>query len=590
MYHLLTILWLLPLLGAAAVLVIANRWRIPPVAIRFTALGTCLLTLLLSVAVFGCYHWDRDLQTGDVVGILSSHERGTVRAIDSTARQVTLEIGNDGRIQKLGIGEVKLIGAYAYSTGGQSADGGGELGVVQWAEHATWIPPFHAEYRVGVDGLSLPLIVLTALIFTAACAASSTIGERIAGYFALLLLLESTMLGLFLSLDLFLFLLFFELSLVPVYFLISIRGGLGRENAAMRFFILALAGSVPLLIAVIVVERNAHTLDMVELSHRLAATFGPGTSAASLTTGLFALFMLSFLIRMGAPPLHAGATVAIAESPAPLAMILSTLFPAGGGYAILRIAYPFFPQAGAHCWLAVAILGVFAILFGSLCALSEPDLRKWVTYLSISQLGYVTLGAAMMTTAALSGALFMMVSQGIVIGMLIFLAALIVQRAGHRRIGVLGALAGGMPRLRVFMFVVCFAALGLPGLCGFIGQMMVLIGSFQAVRPDSVLVAGHFASPRAVCAICAVACLGPVLMAAAVLGTLRRMAFGTVEPGWEAAADLDERETGILAPLAALAIVLGVVPNLAFFAMTQKTIEAIGASVERGADPRGGAD
>ncbi len=590
MYHLLTILLLLPALGAAALLTMERRRQVPPIAIRFTALGVCLLTFASSIIVLGLYRWDRDLQTGDLVGVLSSHQHGIIRAVDTLGRQVTVEIEHVGEPQKLGMGEVKLISAYAYSDGGRLADGSSGFGVVQGVEHANWIPPIHAEYRVGIDGLSLPLIVFTTLIFLVACAAAWRVEGRIAVYFALLLLLESALLGLFLSLDLFLFLLFFELSLVPVFFLISFRDGPKREYEAARFFLVSLPASIFLLIAVIGVELNAHSLDLVQLPSRLSMIFGPGSQHASLGMGLFVLLMLAFLMRMGAPPLHAGAIAAAVESPAPLAMIVSTLFPAAGGYAVLRIAYPLFPHAGAQCWLAVAILGVFAILYGALCAFSEHDLRKWVSYLSISQMGYVTLGAAMMTTAAMSGALFMIVSHGIVIAMLTFLAALIDQRAGHRRVGGFGAIAGGMPRLRAFTFVAFFAVMGLPGFCGFIGQIMVLIGSFQAARNDSVLVGGHFASGAAICALAAIASLGSVLTAACVLRALRQMAFGPVEPRSDAEADLNEREIGILAPLAALAIFLGVVPNFAFFAMTQKTIEAIAGSVERGADVRGGAE
>jgi NADH-quinone oxidoreductase subunit M len=244
-----------------------------------------------------------------------------------------------------------------------------------------------------------------------------------------------------------------------------------------------------------------------------------------------------------------------------------------GGYGILRLAYPLFPDAARTFWLLIAIIGVVSIIYGALVAMAQRDFKRLVAYSSVSHMGFVVLGAAVMTPLALNGALFMMVAHGITSAMMFFVVGVIYDRAHHRDLSRLGGIAGAMPVYTGFSTVACFANLGLPGLCGFVGEIMVLLGVFQAARSDSILRLANMASPAAFYALGIIATGGIILGAAYTLWALQRVFFGPLRSDYKNFADADAREITVFTPLAVMAIVLGIVPMLVFV-LTNSTVTA----------------
>jgi NADH-quinone oxidoreductase subunit M len=467
---------------------------------------------------------------------------------------------------------------------GQGAAGAG-YGQVFFQQRVTWIETadgaFHVDYFLGVDGLSMPLVVLTTLISLLACGASwnfeSWKARRgLKGYMALLLLLETGMLGVFVALDFFLFYIFWEVMLLPMYFLIGVWGGPRKEYAAIKFFLYTLAGSVLMLIAMLAFyfypPAELRTFDIIRLAtepglHRLFNDAHTLFLGLPFATVMFLLLFIGFAIKVPVFPFHTWLPDAHVEAPTPISMILAGLLLKMGGYGMLRFCYPILPAAGEYLCVFLGWLGVINILYGALCAMAQTDFKKLVAYSSISHMGYVVLGMAAMTHTGFQGALFQMIAHGISSPMCFFLVGVIYDRAHHREIDRFGGLWLTMPRYGSMATIGFFASLGLPALCGFIGEVLAVLGTFESrVLAD----AGNYHLLFGI-----LAASGAILTAAYILWMIQRVYLGPQRPEYAGLPDADGREMLILGPMAALAVLLGILPQQMLLNFVTRTLHGI---------------
>lgn len=419
----------------------------------------------------------------------------------------------------------------------------------QFVQRAWWIETYRIEYFVGVDGLSLAMVALTALLSFLCMIASYGIDRGVKGYFALFLLLETGMLGTFVALDLFLFYVFWELMLLPMYFLIGIWGGPRREYAAIKFFLYTLLGSVLLLVVVLYLyfTPDPHSFDMTALGELVRGRI-PLSVQLVLWFGLF----VGFAIKIPAFPFHTWLPDAHVEAPTAISVILAGVLLKMGTYAILRINYGILPEATLAplagqpvAFWVLAALGTFNIVYGALCAMAQRDLKRLVAYSSISHMGYVMLGMAAFTPHGINGAVLQMFNHGTITAMLFLLVGVIYDRAHHRDIDGFGGLAAIMPVYTALTGFAFFAAMGIPGLSAFISEVLVLLGAWPVYPGLTVIAASAM-----------------VLTAGYLLWALQRMYLGPPNPkyadtGWEIGA----RELVTLLPLAAIVLFLGVYPR-----------------------------
>ncbi|HJZ55872.1 MAG TPA: NADH-quinone oxidoreductase subunit M [Gemmataceae bacterium] len=501
-----------------------------------------------------------------------------------------------------------------------------------WVARRPWIDLFQIQYALGVDGISLPLVVLTALVTFLAVLASWRIDKSVRGYLVLVLLLETGVLGAFVALDFFLFYVFYELMLLPMYVLIGLWGGGRRRYAALKFVLYTLSGSVGILVAMIAlytvnvrdfvdqeevkakarltqgappgsaIPKDAldrvevHTFDFVTLAkagravmlilngqeERLGVKarpseeptlddkqvrlFAPGVNREEAIARLkaqpvctkqfqylmFVLLFLGFAVKVPIVPLHSWLPDAHVEAPTPISMILAGVLLKLGGYGLLRVAFPICPWAANELAWWVGLIGVIGIVYGAFVAMGQTDFKKLLAYSSVSHMGFVVLGLAAWSAGSRSqywewgvnGAVFQMLAHGITASAMFFIVGVVYDRAHHRDLNQFGGLYEPMPLYSGLSSVLFFASMGVPGLCGFVGELMVMVAAW------------NFSPALAIPAI-----LSVILTAAYLLWAWQRVYFGT-NPATKAFPELTPREAGVLVPFAVLAILLGVWPSL----------------------------
>ncbi len=411
-----------------------------------------------------------------------------------------------------------------------------------------WAAAFDISFHLGVDGISLPLLVLTALL-TFLCAVYSTRADR--PFLALLLLLETGMVGTFAALDLILFFIFFETVLVPMYFLIAHWGGAGRARAAYKFILYTLLGSAVLLLGLLVIYANAGTFDMVEL----AAAGGDGISHGTQVIAFLAL-LIGFGVKAPIWPLHTWLPDAHTEAPTVGSVLLAGVLLKLGTYGLVRIAVPILPEGARELAPYLAAFATVGIIYGSLACLAQRDLKRLIAYSSVGHMGFVLLGIATLTPVGINGALFANVAHGLITGLLFFLAGAIKDRHDTSEMALLGGgLYARLPQLGGLLAFAAVASLGLPGLAGFWGEVLALLGAYE---PAAALDRPLFL------VLMAVAGLGTVLTATYLLVLVRRVAMGEPEERWRASGLSDVRaiEWVSWVPLVALILLAGLWPKV----------------------------
>jgi NADH-quinone oxidoreductase subunit M len=420
----------------------------------------------------------------------------------------------------------------------------------QFVELCSWIPSLGINYFVGVDGLSMTMVILTTVISFLAVIASFNITHRWKEYFSLYLLLETAMTGVFISLDLFLFYVFWEVVLVPMYFLIGIWGGPRREYAAIKFFLYTLAGSVLMLLGILALyfTSSPHTFSIFELTK-----IHPNDPRFYLwgVNWVFLAFYIGFAIKVPAFPFHTWLPDAHVEAPTAISVILAGVLLKMGLYGILRVSYQIFPEAAR--WFApyLAIIATINIVYGAFVSMAQTDFKKMIAYSSVNHMGYCLLGLSALTLTGFNGAVFEMWNHGIITGSLFMLVGVLYDRSHTRGLDDFGGLGSKVPVYAGVLSVASFASLGLPGLAGFVSEFMCFLGAF---KPSTVL------NPTFFRTVTMVSTLGIVITAAYVLRLYQRSMTGPLKPDLVGMKDLGGREITALVPIAALTIVLGIFP------------------------------
>ncbi len=522
---------------------------------------------------------------------------------EETARYITLGAAS-------GVLVLSLVAFLGPGLGGPFDYQNEAAAYMQYVFNVSWIPSFSIDYFMGVDGISLPLILLTALVSLLAAGASWSVTKYVKAYCVLFLLLETGMLGVFLALDFFLFYVFWEVMLLPMYFLIGVWGGARREYAAIKFFLYTLVGSVLMLIAILMLyfagnladpalqphlarchlndrvrAEVAAALDRIEAGEAKVGdvqvhTFnilalqriGQHTTQFSprLQWWAFLLLLVGFIIKVPSVPLHTWLPDAHVEAPTPISMILAGVLLKMGGYGIIRICYPICPHGGYDLAYFVCLLGVVSMVYGAFAALAQKDFKRLVAYSSVSHMGYVVLGLGVWSATAgtafnpdywnmgVKGAMFQMIAHGISSSGMFFLVGVVYDRVHHRELNQFGGLFGKMPVYTALSIGIFFAGLGLPGLCGFIGEVLVVLSVWNYSYVLAVISASVM-----------------ILTAGYILWAVQRVYLGAEYngPHAEALTPSTLRENSIAGVLFVLAILFGVFPQTFLLRYMDKTID-----------------
>ena len=447
-------------------------------------------------------------------------------------------------------------------------DNGNKL--AQLVQKTPWIGSLGVYYHVGVDGLSIWLILLTTFLMPISVLASWHVTKRVREYMIFMLVLETGMIGVFASLDMFLFYIFFEITLIPMYFLIGVWGGERRIYAAIKFFVYTVVGSLLMLIAIIAIyfyngkATGSYSFDIVEITNNIQAGYQTGKLVipGSVQTWLWLAFALAFFIKVPLFPFHTWLPDAHVEAPTAGSIILAGVLLKMGTYGLMRFNLPFFPEVSQKAAPWVMTLAVIGIIYGALVAMVQPDMKKLVAYSSVSHLGFVVLGIFAFTDQGMQGALYQMLAHGISTGALFLGVGIVYDRRHTRQITDFGGIATPMPQYTTLFLIVALSSLGLPLLNGFIGEFLILLGTFTSPVPHAKLFA-------------VLAALGVILSAVYLLWMIQRVFFGEItKKENEELKDMDGREVLAMVPLVVLAIVMGVRP-MVFLRGSEKAVTQV---------------
>ena len=413
-----------------------------------------------------------------------------------------------------------------------------EMTGYQFEERADWISGSGISYHLGVDGISMPFILLSTFLTPLSILASwKSITHRVRDYMIAFLVLEVMMVGMFASLDMLMFYLFFEGVLIPMFIIIGVWGGAERVYAAFKFFLYTLLGSVLMLVCMLVMYHLAGTTDIPALS---AFTFSP-----ELQFWLFLGFFASFAVKVPMWPVHTWLPDAHVQAPTAGSMILAGVLLKMGGYGFIRFSLPMFPDASEYFAPFIFVLSIVAVIYTSLVALAQSDMKKLIAYSSVAHMGFVTIGIFTLTEQGIAGAMFQMISHGLVSAALFFCVGVVYDRLHTREISAYGGVVDAMPRYAAFFMFMMLASVGLPGTSGFVGEMLVLVGAWEVSHWVAIFAA-----------------TGLILGACYMLWLYRRVVFGRAEkPEVLEMAGLDRREVLIFVPLTILVLWFGVYPS-----------------------------
>ncbi len=455
-----------------------------------------------------------------------------------------------------------------------------QLSGFQFVQNVPWIAGLNISYHVGIDGLSLLMILLTTFLTPLALLGTwNSVEQRIRPYTMMILLLETGMIGVFASLDLFLFYIFWEAMLIPMYFIIGLWGGQERVYAAVKFFLYTLLGSLLMLVAILALGTSAtvfsggtfttNVVALYEIAPRLPAT---------VQLWMFLAFALSFAIKVPLFPLHTWLPDAHVQAPTAGSVILAGVLLKMGTYGFIRFCVPLFPAATIQLAPVVSVLAVIGIVYGALVSMVQTDIKKLVAYSSVSHLGFVMLGIFAMTEEGMQGAIIQMVNHGLSTGALFLLVGMIYERTHTRAISEYGGVAKLMPVFATFFMIISLSSIGLPGLNGFVGEFLILLGTFK-----SALLGNH--------AYAVFAALGVIFSAVYLLWMYQRVMLGPVREGalyhGHTLTDLTKREIATMVPIVIFIVWIGVYPGTFLTKsaeITKRTVHLI-ETIQRGVQP-----